>query len=112
MLKTGVLRTGIHHTGESQLLDTMKTLHHGVCHHLHDEPFGYIDKTEYGVVDNLTCLHLSLQSTVLTPSKGWAGLEDAVLNEFGSHLLLHLASLFACYSSKVLGLVGINDGTA
>ena len=39
-------------------------------------------------------------------------LDDTVFFKLCSHLFLHLASLFACYSCKVLGIVSIDDGTA
>ena len=57
MLKSRVLRTGIHHAREPQLLDTMQALHHGVCHHLHDQPLRNIDEPEHRVIDNLARLH-------------------------------------------------------
>ena len=59
MLKSGVTCTGINHRGKPQLVYPSKTLHEGVVDNIHQQPLGYLDKSEYRIVDNLAIIHLS-----------------------------------------------------
>ena len=60
VLEAGVLRTGIDHRRQPQLLDALEALHRRMRDHLHDQAFGDVDEPEDGVVDDFASLHDSL----------------------------------------------------
>ena len=57
MLESCVLCCGIDDGCESKLLDACETLHEWVLHDSQEHAMGNLDKTEYGVADDLTVVH-------------------------------------------------------
>ena len=54
VLETGMLGTRIHGGRQSQLFDAGQTLEEGMLYDVVQQPLGYVDESEYGVVDDFT----------------------------------------------------------
>ena len=64
MLKSCMTGTGIDHRCQTQLIDSVETLEQGMLHDAVEQSAGYLDESEYRVVDDLCAVHLLYNTSI------------------------------------------------